>query len=155
MKFNYFNNIIIPGSLQLENFEKAQILHYKNHGVTPRQQLALIVGNTFDTLILKTPMLIQAYIPNRAANRVGGTIQLLIEALKTQSECISISKTISANKTISKLLSTWLFETMNHSTGRRRNNHNELPKFTATFIYQEQLTIEEYNKLILIPPWDT
>jgi hypothetical protein len=76
-------------------------------------------------LMFKTPMLIQAYIPNRVANRIGGTIQLLMEALKTQSEWILISKTSSANTTISKLLSSWLFETMNHSTAEKRNNHNE------------------------------
>jgi hypothetical protein len=62
MKFDYSNNIIILGSLQLYGFEKAQILYYKNSGVTPRQQLALILGKTFDALMLKTPMLIQAYI---------------------------------------------------------------------------------------------
>jgi hypothetical protein len=84
--------------------------------------------------MLKTPMLIQMCIPNRVANQIGGTIQLLMGALKTQSEWILISKTISANKTISKLLSTWLFETMNHSTAKRRNNHNKQPKFTAMFI---------------------
>jgi hypothetical protein len=37
MKFDYSNNIIIPGSLQLDDFETAKILHYKNPGVTPRQ----------------------------------------------------------------------------------------------------------------------
>jgi hypothetical protein len=74
--------------------------------------------------MLKTPMLIQAYISIRVANQIGGTIQLLMEALKTQSEWILISKTISANKTISKLLSTWLFEMMNHSTAEKRKNHN-------------------------------
>jgi hypothetical protein len=36
--------------------------------------------------MFKKPMLIEAYIPNRAANQIGGTIQLLMEALKTQSE---------------------------------------------------------------------
>jgi hypothetical protein len=109
MKFDYFNNIIISGSLQFDDFEKAQIPHYKNPGITPRQQLALIVGNTFDVLMLKVSMLIQASIPNRVANQIGGTIQLVMKALKTQSEWISISKMISANKKISKLLSTWLF----------------------------------------------
>jgi hypothetical protein len=105
MNFDYSNNIIIPGSLQLDNFEKAQIPHCKNPGITPRHQLALIVGNNFDALMLETPMLIQACIPIRVANqRIGGTIQLLMEGLKTQSEWILISKTISANKTISKLL---------------------------------------------------
>jgi hypothetical protein len=54
MKFGFSNNIIIPGSLQLDDFEKAQILHYKNPGVTPRQQSALIVGNNFDALMLNT-----------------------------------------------------------------------------------------------------
>jgi hypothetical protein len=42
----------------------------------------------------------------------------------------------------------WLFETMNHSTAEKRNNYNEWPEFTATFIYQEQLTIEKHNKSI-------
>jgi hypothetical protein len=58
MKFDYTNKIIIPGSLQLDYFEKAQIPHYKNPGITPRQQLGLIVGNKFDALMLKTSMLI-------------------------------------------------------------------------------------------------
>jgi hypothetical protein len=100
MKFDYSNNIIIPGSLQFDNFEQAQIPHYKNPAITPRQQLALIVGNNLDALMLKTPMLIQVHILIRVANQIGGTIQLLMEALKTQSEWILISKTISANKTI-------------------------------------------------------
>jgi hypothetical protein len=100
MKFDYSNNIIIPGSLQLDGFEKAQIPHYKNPGVFPWQQLALIAGNNFNALMLKTPMLIQAYIPIRVAYQIGGTIQLLME-VKTQSEWILISKTISAKKIIS------------------------------------------------------
>jgi hypothetical protein len=136
MKFDYSNNKIIPGSLQLDNFEKAQILHYKNPGVTPREQLGQIVGNHFEALMLKTPMLIQAYIPNRVTNQSGGTIQLLMESLKIKSDWILISKTISANKTISKLLSTWLIETMAHSR-RKKEQSQQWPKFTAMFIYQE------------------
>ncbi len=144
MKFDYSNNIIIPGSLQLNNFEIAQIPHYKNPGITPRVQLGLIIGNNFEVLMLKPPILIQAYIPNR----IGGNIELLMQALKTQSEWISISKIISANKTILKLLSTWLYEMMTHSTAKRRNNHNDQPTITAKFIYQEQLTIEKNEKSI-------
>jgi hypothetical protein len=49
----------------------------KNPGITPREHLGLIVGNNYDVLMLKTPMLIQAYILNRVANQTGGTIQLL------------------------------------------------------------------------------
>jgi hypothetical protein len=37
---------------------------------------------------------------------------------------------------------------MNHSTAEKRNNYNKQPKFTAMFIYQEQLRIDKYNKLI-------
>jgi hypothetical protein len=148
MKFDYSDNKIIPGSLQLDDFEKAQIPHYKNPGVTPREQLGQIVGNHFKALMLKTPVLIQAYIPNRVAYQSGDTIQILMESLKIKNDWILISKTISANKTIPKLLSTWLIETMAHSTAVKRNNTNEWPKFTATFIYQEQLTIDKYNNLI-------
>jgi hypothetical protein len=68
MKFDYSNNIIIPGSLQIDHFKTAKIPHYKNSGITLREQLGLIVGNNFDALMLKTPILIQAYIPNRVAN---------------------------------------------------------------------------------------
>jgi hypothetical protein len=109
MKFDYSNNIIILGSLQLDDFETAIIPHYKNPGITPREQLGLIVGMIMTPLMLKTPILIQAYIPNRVANQIGGsgTIQLLMQALKTQSEWILISKPISANIMISKLLLTW------------------------------------------------
>jgi hypothetical protein len=71
-----------------------------------------------------------------------------MESLKIKSDWISISKTISANKIISKLLSTWLIETMAHSTAEKRENTNKWPKFTATYIYQEQLTIDKYNNFI-------
>jgi hypothetical protein len=71
-----------------------------------------------------------------------------MESLKIKSDWISISKTISANKKISKLLSSWLIETIAHSTAEKKNNNNVPPKFTATFIYQEQLTIDRYNNLI-------
>ena len=53
MKFDYSNNKIIPGSLQLDDFEKAQIPHYKNSGVTPREQLGQTVRNHFEALMLK------------------------------------------------------------------------------------------------------
>ncbi len=97
MKFYCSNNKIIPGSLQLDNFEKAQILHYNYPGKTPREQLGQIIGNHFEVLMLKTPVLNQAYIPHRVANKSGGTIQLLMESLKIKSDWILISKTISAN----------------------------------------------------------
>jgi hypothetical protein len=53
MKFNHSNNIIIPGPLQLDNFEKAQFQHYKNPGITSREQLGQIAGNHFEVLMLK------------------------------------------------------------------------------------------------------
>jgi hypothetical protein len=51
MKFDYSTSKIIPGSLQFNDFEKAQILHYKYPGVTPREQLGQIVGNHFAALM--------------------------------------------------------------------------------------------------------
>jgi hypothetical protein len=107
MKFDYSNNIIILGSLQLDDFETAIIPYYKKSWHYSKRAVRSNRWNDFDALMLKTPILIQAYIPNRFANQIGGTIQLLMQALKTQSEWILISKLISANKMISKLLSTW------------------------------------------------
>ncbi len=82
MKFDYSNNKTIPGSLQLDDFEIGPILHYKNPGVIPREQLGQIVGNHFEALMSKIPMLIQAYIPNRVANQSGDAIHLLMESFK-------------------------------------------------------------------------
>jgi hypothetical protein len=107
--------------------------------------------------MLKTPMLIQACIPNRVANGIDGTIQLLMEALKTQSEWILISKMISANKTKSKLLSTWLYEMMDHSSAKKgiittigqsslqRLSTNNSQLRNTSHCYQVEL----------ITPWDT
>jgi hypothetical protein len=52
--------------------------------------------------MLKTPILIQAGIPNR----IGGDIKQSMQALKSQSEWILTSKTVSANIRISKIVST-------------------------------------------------
>jgi hypothetical protein len=85
MKLDYSNNIF-PGSLQLNDFEKAQVPHYKNPGVTPREQVEQIVEKHFEALMLKTTMLIQVYISNRVANQSGDTMQLLKEFLKIKSD---------------------------------------------------------------------
>jgi hypothetical protein len=109
LQASFARNLIIPTTksfhnhFKLDNFEKVQFLHYKNFGVTLREQLGQIVGNHFEALMLKSPMLIQAYIPNRVANQSGDTIQLLMEFLKIKNDQILISKTISANETILKL----------------------------------------------------
>ncbi len=99
--------------------------------------------------MLKTPMLIQAFFPNRIANWLVIPYSYWWKLWKHRVYGSQlISEMISANKIISKLLSTWLNETMDHSTSNRRNNHTNRPKFTVTFIYQEQLTIEKYKSLI-------
>jgi hypothetical protein len=63
---------------------------------------------------------VQAYIPKK----LNGNIDELTKAMKMQSEWIFINKTLAAKKTISKVISLWLKETLLHSTARKRNNDN-------------------------------
>jgi hypothetical protein len=96
--------------------------------------------------MLTTPFIFQAYIPKT----VGGDIQTIMENLTAQSLWVSISKMNSAHKTISKTLSSWLYETLDHSTARKKNNPNNHPQWlpTDTFMYQDQLLLRKYNKLL-------
>ena len=62
--------------------------------------------------------------------------------MKKQSEWISESKTKAANKTISKLLSIWLDETLLHSKAKYRNDYNLRPNLQQYFTYQNPTTTQ-------------
>jgi hypothetical protein len=51
-----------------------------------------------------------------------------------------------ANKTISKVISLWLEETLLHSTARRRNNHNLQPRLNSYFTYQTPDSAEKFTE---------
>ena len=82
--------------------------------------------------MLKSTFNVQAYIPKK----LNGNIDELTQAMKMQSEWISINKMHAANKTISKVISLWLEETLLHSAARKRNNDNLQPTLSNYFTYQ-------------------
>jgi hypothetical protein len=82
--------------------------------------------------MLKSTFNVQAY----TRKKMNGNIDELMQAMKIQSEWISINKTHAANKTILKVISLWLEETLLHSTARRRNYDNLQPKLNSYFTYQ-------------------
>jgi hypothetical protein len=51
-KFDYFNNILLPGSLEIPKFERAKIPNFKKPDLTPRHQLTLTDNNHEDTSML-------------------------------------------------------------------------------------------------------
>jgi len=71
-----------------------------------------------------------------------------MENLNTHSLWVSINKIDSARKTISKSL--WLFLSSIMTLSKKRNDPNICPQWldTDTFIYQEQITIQKYEKVL-------
>jgi hypothetical protein len=63
--------------------------------------------------------------------------------MKNQSDWISINKTQAANKTISKVISLWLEETLLHISPRRRHNDSLQPKLNSYFTYQTHDSAEK------------
>jgi hypothetical protein len=73
-------------------------------------------------------------------------MEILMKAMKMQSEWISINKMHVAKKTNSKVISLWLEETLLHSTARRRNNDNLQPKLNSYFTYQTPDSAEKFTE---------
>ena len=96
MKFDYDNNIINPGSLDLDDFKISDIPDYKDPGVSPRQFLLSIFNGETEAPMLTLLFNFQAYIPKQ----INGNIQPIMDNLRTYSEWVSISKIDSACKTI-------------------------------------------------------
>jgi hypothetical protein len=64
-KFDYSSNKIQPGSLDIQHFKNARVPHFKDSGVTPKEQLKLIISGEFEAKMLKSTFNVQAYIPKK------------------------------------------------------------------------------------------
>ena len=143
-KFDYKNNIIKPGSLQLEDFKKADIPHYKDPGYNPKEFLKMIFSDKIAAPMLTSQFTFQAYIPKK----LDGEIQPIMDNMKIHSLWVSINKIDLARKTISKSLWSFFSHIMTYS--KKRNDHDVRPQWmdTDTFKYQEQITIQKYTKVL-------
>jgi hypothetical protein len=95
MKFDYDNNIISPGSLDLDDFKNADVPYYKDPRYNPRQcLLSILNGHTEVPILTWLLFTFQAYIPKQ----IDGNIQPIMENLMAYSERVSISKIDSAQK---------------------------------------------------------
>jgi hypothetical protein len=141
-KIDCFSNKIQPGSPDIQHFENARVPHFKDPGATSKEQLKLVISGEFEAKMLKSTFNVQAYIPNQ----LTGNIDELTKAMKNQSNWISINKTQAANKTISKVISLWLKETLLHSSPRRKNNDNLQPKLISYFTYQTPDSTEKITE---------
>jgi hypothetical protein len=64
-KFDYFSNKIQPGSLDIQDFKNTRVPHFKDPGVTLKEQLKLIISGEFEAKMLKSTFNVQAYIPKK------------------------------------------------------------------------------------------
>jgi hypothetical protein len=142
-KFDYSSKKNQPGSLDIQDFKNARCPHFKDPGVTLKEQLQLIISGEFEAKMLKSTFNVQAYIPKKLNGNIDDK---LTKAIEMQSEWISINKMHAANKTILKVISLWLEEALLHSTARRRNNDNLQPKLNSYFTYQTPDSAEKFTE---------
>ncbi len=84
-RFDYSSNKIQPGSLDIQDFKNARVPHFKDPGVTPKEQLKLIISGEFEAKMLKSTFNVQAYTPKK----LNGNIDELTKAMKNQSKWIA------------------------------------------------------------------
>jgi hypothetical protein len=115
--FDLENNYIKPGSLTMKDFKRANIQHFQmNDHTPPTQQLNDITERHFRAPMMTSTFTVQAYVPKKT-NQTN--INDLMKTLSQHSSWISINKTESARKTISRLLADGLSETLQNQWGRR------------------------------------
>jgi len=136
-KFDYENKIL-PGSLSILDFKDAKIPHFVDPEISPDYQLKQIMNGNETSKMLENPFTVEVYIPKG----IHGDFFQLMESMRKQSEWISESKTLAANKTISMLLYIWLNDTQSHSKPKQRNNSNWRPTFSHQFTYQGPTTTQ-------------
>ena len=102
------------------------------------------MNGKFKAMMLKNTFTVEVYIPKM----IHGNILKLMYSMCKRSEWISESKTRAANKTILKVLSIWLEDTLVHSKPRKRNSIHLQPKLTSMFTYQNPDTAEKYAATI-------
>ena len=110
--------------------------------ISPKEQIKKIMNGDETSKMLQNPFTVEVYIPKRR----HGDISQLMDSMRKQSEWISESKTRAANKTISRLLSIWLEDTLSHSKSKKRNDCNVRPTLTHTFTYQSPTSTEADSK---------
>ena len=121
-KFDYAHNIIKPGSLQLEDFRNADILHYKNPGYNPKQALQMILNGGNAAPMLASQFTFQSFIPKT----LDGKIQPIMANMKTHSLWVSINIIDSSRKTILKSL--W-------------SEHNNLENWVMYYFYLDHFNL--------------
>ena len=153
-KFDYFDNHLSPGSLDMTTFEKAGIQHFKlpeDSTVTPERLLNNINNTNIDYLImLKQPFHVKVYYPSDK----NCDINTLTAMLMVQSSSHSRNKLHSAHKSISMVTAEGLNELMNNSTAAERNNTNEQPIFDFKMKFLE-MSNKQYDSKVLKAGNDT
>jgi len=149
-KFDYDNNTLLSKSLDITNFDTADIPNFKlpsnnDTHLTPEQLLNNINNDGGQLVMLQKLFHAKVYI----INDTKCNINKLTEELKLRSAIISHSKLNSAQKTISVKLAIGLQEIMTNSSDIQRKDKKNQPIFNQTINYIKQKTPDAYNKLIL------
>ena len=146
-KFDYGNNNLLPKSIDITTFEKADIQHFKhpdNTAITPVNLINNINSDDGVLCMLKNHFIIKAFYPSQTECDMS----TFTSALTSKSLSHSNNKINSAQKTISSKTATGLLESLNNSNSKQRKNEKRQPIFTGlTMSYQDMIKYPQYEKL--------
>ena len=78
--FDFENNFIDPGTLNMEDFNKANIPHFEKNEHTLAQQLNDIMESCYKAPMLTSTFTIQAYVPKKSnSTNIDKLMKTLIE----------------------------------------------------------------------------
>ena len=140
--FDLENNSINLGSLTMENFKRANFQHFKWNEHSPLQQLNDIMTRQFQAPMMTSTFTVQAYVPKKIGE---SNIDKLMKTLSQHSSWISINKTESARKSISRLLLDGLVDTINWGTGEG-NTRGTSAVNEFTYLVQTGDSADEFKK---------
>jgi hypothetical protein len=141
--FDLENNFINPCSLSMKDFKRANIQHFQWNEHTPSQQLNNIMKRDFQAPMMMSTFTVQAILPKKMNQT---SIDKLMKTLCEHSSWISINKTESARKSISRLLPDGLSETIKMGMQDRVNKRTFWTQIGYTYLLQKGDSADEFEK---------
>jgi hypothetical protein len=148
-KIDLMSNKVNYGSLTADYFKtKVSVKIFKEPDKSPLEQLhGIFIDNTIKAPMLTTLATIKAFVPKlEVSTTKQGDLDLLLKASRTYSENISITKRMSADKSMTVTLADILETIKKLSKAKSRNDEKHRPVLTETFKKQVDTTLSLYLK---------
>ncbi len=116
--YGYIGNELKQGSLKMRDFKNANMPHFKAVSKKPIDHLEDILNDNYPAEMFTKCFQVQAFYPTQVSTEVNH----FMNTLQMHSEWISTNKKLSAEKSISKLLSFAIKDVLMFSNKVQRDN---------------------------------